>query len=163
MSFAETIRKQQINKICSLKIDKNFIEKNIRCQYNPDRFELWKRIYTFEKERNILYLNYSPHFSFLFWNKAQNMPVQKTRYYNLQLQYGRNSSWITNKIMKFQSLVEDVKENGVMNNPVVLTRPIVKNDYNDRFEIYEGHHRLAIAIFLDIECYIDLCEAVNGK
>jgi len=122
----------------------------LKAQYNPLRFKYWKSLHK-GPENEVLNMFYSPHYRFLKNYKEQT--IEKTSYYKLQKLYGRNHKWIKNKIDQFITLFEDIKNNGYDPDKalIVLTHPIVQNPYNYSYEIFEGHHRVACCLFLDIE------------
>lgn len=113
---------------------------NIKAQYNPERFHLWKSLHK-GPEMEALNMLYSPHYRFL---KDRNDKV----YYRLQRLYGRNDRWIKEKIKKFLGVLESMRKNGVTERIVIVERPLVANKYNEGFEIFEGHHRVACALIL---------------
>jgi hypothetical protein len=115
----------------------------VRAQYNPERFHLWKSLHK-GPEIETLNMLYSPHYRFL---KDQN----DKSYYKLQQMYGRNNKWIQEKIRKFLSVFESIKNRGIKENIMIVEMPLIKNKYNERYEIFEGHHRVACALVLDIK------------
>jgi hypothetical protein len=123
--------------------------KDIKCQYNPNLNWAWKRICG-----ESLNINTSPFYHYLCYNDFD-------KYQDLFRLYGRNNLWITNNILKFQRLYEDIHENGIKELPVVLTKPIVKNKFNSGIEIWEGTRRLSIAQYLELDQKVILCEIVN--
>lgn len=129
------IRKVNIKTYDVLVIDIN----QIKAQYNPDRFKFWKSLHG-GPEEEVLNMLYSPHYRFLNQYMQRNN-IKNSSYYKLQKLYGRNHKWIKDKINKFINLFEDIKKNGCLKKITILTNPLVKNIYNDSFEIYEGHHR----------------------
>jgi len=123
----------------------------IFAQYNPDRFKKWKSLYS--SQSNPLDMSLSPHVDFLRLyeeNGLTNGGID-TRYYKMHILYGENKKWIEKKIEGFISLYNHIKEGGEVEYPDILYSPIVKNPYNDSYEIYEGHHRVAIYTFLEVE------------
>jgi len=112
-------------------------------QYNPERFNLWESLHLGSKKK-VLNMIFSPHYRFLVNREDE-------AYYKLQRMFGRNNKWIRNKTEKFLSVYEDIKQNGFTENLMVLKTPLVKNKYNKGFEIFEGHHRTSIALFLNIK------------
>jgi hypothetical protein len=114
----------------------------LKAQYNPERFHLWKSLHI-GPEEEALNMLFSPHYRFLKNKKDDS-------YYNLQKYYGRNKQWIKNKIEKFLGVYENIKKNGFTENISALEHPLVKNNYNKGFEIFEGHHRVSIALILNI-------------
>jgi len=122
---------------------------NIKCQYNPDRFKFWEKVCG-----SSLNINTGP-----FWYYLETGNTCK--YFEVFRGYGRSNKWIIRNIIDFNSLIKDVKKNGIRELPLVLKKPLVKNDYNDGYEIFEGHRRLSIALHFNIRQKIKLCEVVN--
>lgn len=120
----------------------------IKAQYNPDRFKFWKSLHVGPK-KEVLNMLYSPHFKLL---KGYNDP-----YIKMQILYGKNDKLINDKVNKLISLCCDILACGLKESIIVLNKPLVENKYNDSFEIFEGHHRLACCLFLNydvIKCHI---------
>ena len=115
----------------------------VKAQYNPERFHLWKSLYK-GPENEALNMIYSPHYRFL---KDRN----DDSYYKLQRLYGRNNKWIQNKIDKFLGVFDSIKNEGFKEHIVIVEKSLVKNKYNSGFEIFEGHHRIACALILNIQ------------
>ena len=115
----------------------------LHAQYNPERFHLWESLHIGPKKK-VLNMMFSPHYKFLV-NRDDDS------YYKLQKMFGRKNNWIKNKTEKFLSVYEDIKQNGFTENLMILKTPLVKNKHNNSFEIFEGHHRTSIALFLKIE------------
>ena len=146
MTFARYIK----SKIEIKTISECYLETDgIFAQYNYDRFKKWKSLYK-ESERDVLNMRLSPHYEFLKVYEKTNgiMDFSKYRYYKMHILYGKNRKWINNKIKNFISLYRHVKEGNCVDLPIILTSPISKNPYNSSYEIYEGHHRVAIYLFL---------------
>ena len=125
----------------------------IRAQYNPERFHLWKSLHK-GPEIEALNMIFSPHYRFL---KDQS----DKSYYKLQRMYGRNNKWIQEKIKKFLDVFESMKTEGLKKNVVIVEKPLIKNKYNQEFEIFEGHHRIACALVLEME--LIQCEIIRRK
>jgi len=127
-----------------IKIDKVEIS-NIYAQYNYDRFKYWKSLVDTKDNDNILNMKYSPHVNFL--NNIDKLSKSETsKYFVLQKLYGKNREWIFDKIDKFILLFDSIIYNGYDDTqPItILRQSIVPNNYNvGKYEIYEGHHRLA--------------------
>jgi hypothetical protein len=125
--------------------------KKLNAQHNPSRFKHWKLLHEGPDDK-VLNMIYSPHYRLLKSYKEQK--YETTPYYKLQKLYGRNDKWIRKKINKFIDMYENIKTNGFKDDPkiVVLINPIVENKYNDSYEIFEGHHRVAICLALNIDC-----------
>lgn len=122
---------------------KNISLSKIKAQYNPERFKLWKSLHE-GPEKEVLNMIYSPHYRFL-------KDRDNKSYYKLQRLYGRNNKWIQNKIDKFLDVFNDMKNDGMKGSIVIVEKPLVKNKYNNGFEIFEGHHRVACALVLNME------------
>jgi len=115
----------------------------LKAQYNPERFHLWKFLHV-GPEEEVLNMMYSPHYRFL---KDRN----NDSYYRLQRKFGRNNLWIKNKTIKFLNIFESIKKEGFTERLMIMETPIVKNKHNIGFEIFEGHHRVSCALILNIK------------
>ena len=124
----------------------------IKAQYNPDRFGFWKSLHE-GPEEEVLNMMYSSHYRLLdqYVGKGTLKHIEKTAYYKLQQLYGRNDKWIRDKINKFNDMYNSIYEEGLHNNIHILRKPLVKNKYNDSFEIFEGHHRFACCLVLGVD------------
>jgi len=148
MKFSQQIKKVNTNKFQIIKIN----PKEIKAQYNPDKFKFWKSLHEGPKEE-VLNMLYSPHYRFLNHYEEQNKKLKDfrtTSYYKLQKLYGRNDKWIKDKMCNFILLFESICDIGLRKDCLitVLEKPLVKNKYNNNYELFEGHHRLACALFL---------------
>jgi len=123
--------------------DKMLNPKKLSAQYNPERFHLWKSLHK-GPEKESFNMLYSPHYRFLKY-------INNRAYRQLQKLYGRNDKWIEDKIEKFLGVFHSIRDEGFKESLMILEKPLVKNIYNDGFEIYEGHHRVACALFLGIK------------
>jgi len=126
----------------------NYYEKMVaprilKAQYNPERFHLWKSLHK-GRDNEVLNMLYSPHYKFLKNRKDKS-------YYQLQKLFGRNNKWIKNKVNKFLGVFESIKNDGFKGSIMILETSIVKNEYNSGFEIFEGHHRVACVLILNIK------------
>jgi hypothetical protein len=141
MSFSEYRKTVKLKKIktCIIPLDL------ISCQYNPDYENVWRGV-----SGGSYKISSSPHYQFLCGYEEHYIKMHKG--------YGRNDLWITNKVLKFRRLAEDIRENGIKERPVVLNKPLVANDFNSGYEAWEAHHRLAIAMFLGVNAEVELCE-----
>lgn len=115
----------------------------MKAQYNPERFHLWKSLHK-GPEKESFNMMYSPHYRFLKNREDKS-------YYKLQRLYGRDNKWINDKIKKFLEVFDSIKNEGFKEHLMILEKPLVKNIYNDGFEIFEGHHRIACALVLNIK------------
>lgn len=133
---------------------KSFISINrIKAQYNPDRFNFWKSLHE-GSEEEVLNMIYSPHCRFL--------KDKGVAYYKMHQLYGKNDRWIRDKIKKFINLFEEIKKDGgYRNNIIILKEPLVKNEYNNGFEIFEGHHRVACCLVLGVKEI--LCKVIRRE
>ena len=149
MKFRQLVRTVDTNNYYEKMID----PKILKAQYNPERFHLWKSLHEGPK-KEALNMIYSPHYRFL---KDRN----NKSYYRLQRSYGRNNKWIDNKVKKFLGVFKSIKNEGFKESIMVVEKPLVKNKYNNGFEIFEGHHRVACALFLNIKEIP--CQIIRGK
>lgn len=151
--FSKIIQKINLKNYERIVINTN----QIKAQYNPDRFKFWNSLHEGPSEE-VLDMIYSPHYRFLEqYSKYYIDNIQNTPYYKLQKLYGRNDKWIKNKINKFIELFKSIKENGCKDDIIILRKPLVKNIYNNSFEIFEGHHRHSCCLILEnktIRCKI---------
>lgn len=150
MSFKAKMKQIDKKEFKDVKIHPSFIS----AQYNPDRFHLWKKTCVNVADDNFLHMRYSPHVNFLklFEQHGGTLKgqLEGTNYYKMHRNYGKSDDWTKNKIKTFLSIYKDIKSNGIKEPPIILTGPIVKNPYNGSYEIFEGHHRCAIALFLEM-------------
>ena len=89
------------------------------------------------------------------------MKGDEEAYWKLQRMYGRKHKWIKNKIKKFKQVHENILKEGFNENISALETPLVKNKYNSGLEIYEGHHRVSIALALGLD--VIPCEVIRRK
>ena len=136
--FSKLIKKVDTDNYTELIIDSS----QIKAQYNPDRFKFWRSLHKGPREE-VLNMLYSPHYRLLSGDDSA--------YYKMQKLYGRNDKWIKNKINNFTNLLDNIRMNGYNDAIIVLNKPLVKNKYNNGFELFEGHHRLACGLILNIE------------
>jgi len=148
MNFRQLVRTVDTKKYYFQMIE----PEKLKAQYNPERFHMWKSLHNGPKgeELNMLY---SPHYRFLRGHEEA--------YWKLQRMYGRNNKWIKTKIKKFVGVFENIKKEGFIENLFALEMPLVVNNYNEGFEIYEGHHRVSIALFLGLD--VIPCEIIRRK
>ena len=138
MRFRQLVRTVDTNNCYECMIEPN----KLKAQYNPERFHFWQRLHNGPPNK-VLHMRYSPHYRLL---RTHTGP-----YRQLQKYYGRNDKWINNKIIKFIDIYESIKKEGFLENISALETPLVKNKYNRGYEIYEGHHRVAIALVLGLD------------
>lgn len=139
MKFTQLVRTIDTNEYYEKMID----PKILKAQYNPERFQLWMSLHNGPKKR-LLNMIYSPHYRFLKDNNDKS-------YHELQRLYGRKSRWIDNKVEKFLGVFSSIKNDGFKESIMILEKPLVSNKYNDGFEIFEGHHRVACCLILGIQ------------
>lgn len=149
MKFSLLLKNIDVNNYKEINIDIN----QIKAQYNPDRFKFWKSLHK-GPENEVLSMIYSPHYRLLKQYVEQNKNVkniEKTDYYKLQKLYGRNHKWIVNKINSFINLYNNILNEGYKNKIIVLDKSLVENQYNNGYEIFEGHHRVACCLILNMK------------
>jgi len=155
VKFSKLIKKINTNSYTELIIP----IVDIKAQYNPSRFKLWKSLHS-GPDKEVLNMLYSPHCRFLKQYKKFGMDiatVNSTSYYKLQKLYGRNDKWIKEKIYKFLDVFNSISSDGYNEEIIVLSSPLVKNKYNNSFEVFEGHHRLSCCYTLgytEMKCKI---------
>lgn len=144
-----------------MRIKTNIFLKSIKCQYHPKNFKHWKYLHEGPEDK-VLEIKYSPHVRFLnFYTPNKNIKeIKNTHYYKMHRSYGKSHKWTLIKINKFIELCKKIKKEGYDGSAVIFKTPMFKNSYNDSFEIYEGHHRLAICYFLNYEKVF--CNLFNG-
>lgn len=133
------------SKIENIDIDK------IKCQYSPTRIKLWASLMG-TRDKDILNIENSPHVNFLLnLDKLNKNNTTTYKYYKMHKINGKDHFWILDKINKFIELFNNIKNNGFNGNIEILKKPIYKNDYNDGYEIWKGHHRLSCCHVLNIK------------
>jgi hypothetical protein len=144
------------------KVETIIAHRDVRCQYNPKRFEQYREAVCGRNVHldEVLMPDICPHFVFargyVRWGK--NNPLD-THYRLMQRLYGRSEEWIEKKVNKFIDLIEDTRAGQIRERPIVLRRPIYPSDANTSYpEIYEGHHRIAafFALFPTQFCKVEL-------
>lgn len=134
MRFRQLVRTVDTMNCYDMELDPGLL----KAQYNPERFHFWKSLHNGPpgEELNMIY---SPHYRFLRGHEEA--------YWQLQRYYGRGNKWIKNKIYKFISVSESMAREGFIGMMSALEKPLVSNPYNSSYEIYEGHHRVACALY----------------
>lgn len=127
--------------------------KVLYAQYNPQRFHLWQSLHK-GPPKEALNMLYSPHYRFLLDRSDKS-------YFQLQKYYGRKNIWINEKMKKFLSVYDSIKNEGFKENVSAVEKPIVSNKFNKGFEIFEGHHRVACALALNID--VIPCEIIRRR
>jgi len=156
----------------------------VLCQYNPDRYEIWKKYcgkqHHFGNPYDTLHIANSPHVDFLlklakkgfmYFSSKNWESATYTNYYKLQRDYGKDHTTTCEKMSKFIEMLRDIKLHGVKELPDVLVEPIdkkLKQEYEflhkpllkhlNKYEIYEGHHRLAILFCFRTQTLVNLNE-----
>ncbi len=142
MKFAEHRRKLKLVPVKDVYIPLN----KIKIQYNGDLHKAWKKVCGTSYR-----IDSTPYYYYLKHRRLD-------KYLELMRLYGRSDTWTTNNIAKFVQLVESIKENGYQGElPVVLEKPILENDYNNGCEVWEGHRRLSICLYMGIKQKVKLC------
>ncbi len=139
MNFRNLVKTVDTSNYYESMIDPN----KMKAQYNPERFHLWKSLHK-GPDKEELNMIYSPHYRFLMNRKDKS-------YHQLQRLYGRNNKWIDNKVKKFLGVFKGIKNEGFTESIMVVEKALIVNKYNDGFEIFEGHHRVACALVLNIK------------
>ena len=154
MSFGKYLKSVQLIEIGM----KDVPIKKISCQYNDDRIHLYRQCIKNMHSDKPLSPYAMPHLNFLITAKVLGLQrfskddwtiARTSLYYKMHKLYGRDRKWITGKMQKFINLFIDIGTYGIKEPIVLLNKPIIKNIYNPNkyFEVWEGHHRLAIAAF----------------
>jgi len=128
----------------------------LSAQYNPDRFDFYARVHDGDPSK-ILDISFSPHVRMLkqyqkVGNKIFWKQWKKTSYYRMQRLYGRDRSWIKNKMIGFINLLKRIENDADCDMMEILQNPLIKNKYNSSYEIWEGHHRASCFYVLDKKC-----------
>lgn len=140
MTFAQYLKTLTITQTNEITIPIN----QIQMQYNPDRFKSYKQTTTNNQEP--LKIENSPHVALLKeYDKIGHLPhkIKHTQYYQMQTSYGKTHDWIIEKIHKFIKLHNYIQQGHEPEKIIILTTPIIKNKYNNNYEVYEGHHRIS--------------------
>lgn len=158
-SFAEYI-KHGINLV---EIGNKYLPvEQLYAQYNPDRFEKYRSLHRGPVD-TVLDMSASPHCRLLrayqedrkgFWSD-----IKKSDYYRMQRLYGKSRRRALSKAEGLIELYENIKSNGFNLEIIVVSKPIIENEYNSGYEIYEGHHRVACCLLLGIKSM--LCRIVK--
>lgn len=150
-NFSREIRKLTIKPVGIHVVDID----SVKAQYNPYRFKHWQALHEGPNDK-VLDIVYSPHVRLLA-QYEQNEDlwkfIAKTAYYSMQQRYGRGHTWIVDKIKKFISIYEELRVNPQLTKEQsisVVETPIRENPYNDGYEVFEGHHRIACFCYMSI-------------
>ena len=147
MNFAKylkTIKLEAID-IKHIPIDK------ISCQFNHDRYKHWIKTCG-----NSFSIRSGPYWEYLSTRSTK-------KYTKLFKLYGRSEVWITNNILKFQIMHGNIANHGFDEEcglPIILEEPVLPNEYNSTYEIWEGHRRLSICLYLGIKQRVKVCQII---
>lgn len=162
MSYKDILTSIKLHKMT----DEIVTVHDLLCQHNPDRYNIWKKYayktFYFGSPYDTLHVLNSPHYDFMLkilkigyvkfamdsWKLTTN-----TNYYKLQREYGRDHAGAINKMENFYQLFHSMRVEGMKEQPMVLNDPIVpvKDEQKlHNYEIYEGHHRIVVAIILGL-------------
>lgn len=135
----------------------------LHVQYNPERFERYKSLHE-GPAAAVLDMSMSPHCRLLRAYQQQGdriyASIKDSAYYRMLRKYGKSKKRALEKARKFIELYESMKTNGCNSKIVIAKEPVIDNDYNAGYEIYEGHHRVACCIVLGVESITaDIVEA----
>jgi glycosyltransferase involved in cell wall biosynthesis len=123
-------------------------------QYNPERFAQYKSLHKGPAETT-LNMSVSPHCRILQdyeTNKKDFLAnMTKNDYYKMQRLFGKSHKAAVSKVTRLVKLYESIRKDGFTSKIIVSTEPVIANEYNHGYEIYEGHHRVACCINLGIE------------
>lgn len=147
MNFSQYIKKLKLKTIDEVYIPID----TIKCQCNSDRYKYWV-----EACGSSLDIKNGPYWEYLMYKKLD-------KYKALFRLYGRSELWVTNNILKFQKLYEDISLHGFNEKkglPIVLNKPVIPSDHNCGYEVWEGHRRLSICLYLGRKQKVRLCEIV---
>jgi len=148
MNFAKYIKTLKLKTVGMVEVP---IE-TISCQYNPDRYKFWR-----EACGESLDIKNGPFWEYLMYKKLD-------KYNRLFKLYGRSEVWVTNNILKFQKMYNDISVNGFDEKkgfPIILGSPVINNKYSKGHEIFEGHRRLSICLYLGIKQRVKLCKIIS--
>ena len=159
MTFSQHIKTLKIQIVG----DKIISVDDIFAQYNPDRFSKYRQTCC-GKSRQVLHMQNSPHVSFLKMLESGKLSPDQYRgtdYYKMHRLYGKKHKWIAAKIDKFIGLYAAIRDGKLSldDAPIILKVPVIPNKYNNKHEIWEGHHRVASYVMLG-QCKINIKLAV---
>ena len=110
--------------------------ESLRVQYNPKRSHLYQQVHV--GELDTLYdMMASPHLEFL---RDSSRPISETRYYQMQILYGKTANQAEQKVKDFLELAKDIALNGLKFPPLVFSKG------GGVYELIDGHHRVAVHI-----------------
>jgi len=121
---------------------------SLKVQYNLNRVELYKSIHN-GPENELHNMKFSPHVEFLlmcdFFNgeKLEDHRIRDSRYYKMHKVYGKTDKFAYNMAKSFILLAKDIKQNSLK------VPPIVFDNKDGTYEIFEGHHRIAVCRVLN--------------
>jgi len=135
-------------------IDKMLVE------YNPNRYHLYASLFPEENKGSVRDMKLSPMFEFVKdYNDCKKQGRKfldtETRYYKMQMLYGREHHYAVAKMSNFIKLLEDVAKNGLTDTPVVI------EEEGGKFQIRDGHHRIACCMALGHTKLV--CRIIKGQ
>ena len=136
-----------------VKIDRFLVE------YNPKRYDLYASLFPdyVDPVRN---MKLSPMVGFILGYHRSKRTGEKfvwtnTKYYKMQLLYGRTHSYALVKMSNFIKIFQDIEKQGIKKHPLVAP----EGEYG-QFQIKDGHHRIACAMVLGYKKVI--CKVITG-
>ena len=137
-----------------VEIDKMLVE------YNPKRYHLYASLFPSDKQGHIRDMALSPMYEFIkeyadCRKNGQKFYEGGTRYYTMQELYGREHPMIIAKMSNFIKLFEDILKNGVNDPPVVIA------EEGGKFQIRDGHHRIACCMAVNQQRIV--CRIIKGR
>lgn len=128
-------------------------------EYNPKRYKLYASLFP-TNNTTIREMAMSPMFDFIFTyyktkHTGKNFVWTNTKYYKMQLLYGRSHSHAVAKMSRFISLFGEIEKQGVKTRPLVISE-----GEHGKFQIKDGHHRIACAMALGYKKLI--CNVITG-
>ena len=141
------------------------VEK-LHVQYNPQRFWQYKSLHR-SQEDAVLDMSASPHCRMLqdYEKNKKKFLSNMTRndYYRMQRLFGKSHKAAVSKVTRFVELYESIRTEGFTSEITVVTEPVIANEYNNGFEIYTGHHRVACCINLGFKSVPSRIMEVRSK
>jgi len=126
----------------------------LHVQYNPERFGQYKYLHKGRPE-TVLDMSDSPHCRMLADYEANKKEflanMTKNDYYRMQRLFGKSHKAAISKVTRLVRLYESIGKDGFTSEIIVVTKPVIANEYNSGYEIYTGHHRVACCINLGIK------------
>jgi len=127
-------------------------------EYNPKRYDLYASLFR-DNTSNVRNMKLSPMYEFVFrYNKSKSTGEKfiwtNTRYYQMQLLYGRDHPYAMVKMSNFINTFNNIEKNGIKEYPLVTSE-----GEHGQFQIKDGHHRIACAMVLDYKKII--CKVIT--